>query len=176
MDVRKASFASVSTSGTVRVEEQMAKDTGVNASPPSAEQLRMTLLREQMAEANKQEEFRGRQNEELTKFTDSFLKDQVSENEVAMVRNLVMSAVKNGKYEALVYSFPSSLCTDSGRAINNVDPQWPATLQGKAKQFYERYLKNGKPQGYKLKAMIISFPDGMPGDVGFFLNWAPDAK
>ena len=97
----------------------------------------------------------------------------MSEDEIAMVRRLVMNAVKNGKYEALVYSFPSDLCTDSGRAINSADPQWTETLQGKAKQFYERYLKYAKPQGYKLKAMIINFPGGMPGDVGFFLNWAP---
>jgi hypothetical protein len=158
------------------VEEQMAKDIDVNTLPPSAEELRMTLLQEQMAEADKQKELRGGQNEELTKFTDSFLKDQVNENEIAMVRNLVMSAAKSGKYEALVYSFPSNLCTDSGRAINNADPHWPDTLQGKARQLYERYLKNAKPQGYKLKAMIVSFPDGMPGDVGFFINWAPDAK
>ena len=126
-----------------------------------------------MAEADKQEKLRARQNEELTKFTNSFLKDQVSDDELAMVRRLVMNAVKNGKYEALVYSFPSELCTDSGRAINSADPQWTETLQGKAKQLYERYVKNAKPQGYKLKAMIINFPGGMPGDVGFFLNWDP---
>ena len=41
--------------------------------------------------------------------------------------------------EAMVYSFPSDLCTDSGRAINNYDPNWPETLQGKAKEFFERY-------------------------------------
>lgn len=154
----------------------MAKDIDINAVPPSAEQMRMALLKEQMAEADKQEKLRARENQELTKFTDSFLKDQVNEDEIAMVRRLVMNAVKNGKYEALVYSFPSDLCTDSGRAINSSDPQWTQTLQGKAKQFYERYLEFGKPQGYKLKAMIISFPGGMPGDVGFFLNWAPETK
>lgn len=148
----------------------------VNAVPPSADQMRMALLEEQMAEADKQSKQRLRQNEELNKFTESFLKDQVNEDEIAMVRRLVMNAVKNGKYEALVYSFPSDLCTDSGRAINSGDPQWTDTLQGKAKQFYERYLKFGKPQGYKLKAMIVTFPGGMPGDVGFFLNWAPEAK
>ena len=154
------------------------KDTAldINAAPPSAEQLRMALLEEQMAEADKQEKLRARENQELTKFTESFLKDQVNENEIAMVRRLVMNAVKNGKYEALVYSFPSALCTDSGRAINSADPQWPETLQGKAKQFYERYQKNAKPQGYKLKAMVINFPGGMPGDIGFFLSWAPETK
>lgn len=152
------------------------KDIDVNAPPPSAEQMRMALLEEQMAEADKQEKLRAKANQEVTKFTNSFLKDQVNEDEIAMVRRLVMNAVKNGKYEALVYSFPSNLCTDSGRAINSADPQWPETLQGKAKQLYERYLKFAKPQGYKLKAMIINFPGGMPGDVGFFINWAPETK
>ncbi|ESZ18969.1 MULTISPECIES: hypothetical protein [unclassified Mesorhizobium] len=154
------------------------KDTAldINAAPPSAEQLRMALLEEQMAEADKQEKLRARENQELTKFTESFLKDQVNDNEIAMVRRLVMNAVKNGKYEALVYSFPSALCTDSGRAINSADPQWPETLQGKAKQLYERYQKNAKPQGYKLKAMVINFPGGIPGDIGFFLSWAPETK
>ena len=154
----------------------MAKDIDVNAPPPSADQIRMALLEAQMAEAEKQEKLQAKANQELTKFTDSFLKDQVSEDEIAMVRRLVMNAVKNGKYEALVYSFPSDLCTDSGRAINSGDPQWTETLRGKAKQFYERYQKFGKPQGYKLKAMIINFPGGMPGDVGFFINWAPETK
>ena len=93
----------------------MAKDIDVNAAPPSADQIRMALLQAQMAEAEKQEKLRSKANQELTKFTDSFLKDQVNEDEIAMVRRLVMNAVKNGKYEALVYSFPSDLCTDSGR-------------------------------------------------------------
>lgn len=71
----------------------------------------------------------------------------------------------------MVYSFSSDLCSDSGRAINSGDKKWPETLQGKAKEFYDRYQTFGKPQGYRLKAMIISFPNGMPGDVGFFVNW-----
>ena len=151
------------------------KDTGIDrdAVPPSAEQMRMAMLEEQMAEAEKQQKQQTSANQELIKFTDSFLKDQVSDDEIAMVRRLVTNAMKNNKYEALVYSFPSELCTDSGRAINSADPQWPETLQGKAKQFYERYQKFAKPQGYKLKAMIVTFPGGMPGDVGFFLSWAP---
>jgi len=152
------------------------KTTDPNAPPPSASELRMILLKEQMAEAKKQEDQRAKEQKKLATFTDSFLKDQVSENEIAMVRRLVMNAVKDGKFEALVYSFSSDLCTDSGRAINSGDPQWTETLRGKAKEFYERYQKYGKPQGFKLKAMIINFPGGIPGDVGFFLNWAPETK
>jgi hypothetical protein len=154
------------------------KDNAIdrNAAPISAEQLRMTLLKEQMEVLAKEEQLRARKKEELEKFTDSFMKEHVSDEELAMVRRIILDAVKNGKYEAMVYSFPSDLCTDSGRAINSGDPQWTDTLLGKAKELYERYVNLAKPQGYKLKAMIVTFPDGIPGDVGFFLNWAPETK
>jgi len=147
-----------------------------NELPISADQLRLALLQEKMKEFEKEQNLQAEEQKRLAAFTDDFLKNQVTEDEIAVVRRLVTNAVKTGKYEALVYSFPSDLCTDSGRAINSGDPQWTETLQGKARAFYERYLKFGKPQGYKLKAMIVSFPNGMPGDVGFFLNWSPDTK
>ena len=144
--------------------------------PPSADQLRHTMIDEQMKEMKKRDAQRAIEQNKLTAFTDDFLKGQVTDEEIARVRRFVMTAVKDGKLEALVYTFPSDLCTDSGRAINSGDPQWPETLKGKARQFYDRFVKFGKPQGFKLKAMIVSFPGGMPGDVGFFLNWAPDTK
>lgn len=147
-----------------------------NAAPPSAADLRKIQLEEQLAEIKKQEQARSKEQQKLTAFTDDFLKGHVTEDEIAMIRRLVMNAVKEGKFEAMVYSFPSDLCSDSGRAINSGDPDWTSTLMGKAKQFYERYLEFGRPQGFKLKAMIINFPGGIPGDVGFFLNWAPETK
>ncbi|CAN7420989.1 histidine kinase [Rhizobium sp. LjRoot254] len=154
------------------------KDSAIDrgAVPISAEQLRMNLLKEQMEALAKEDQLRARKHDELAKFTESFMKDHVSDEEVAMVRRIVLDAAKNGKYEAMVYSFPSDLCTDSGRAINSGDPQWTETLLGKAKEFYERYITLARPQGYKLKAMIVTFPEGIPGDVGFFLNWAPEVK
>jgi hypothetical protein len=152
------------------------KNTGSDTPPPSAADLRKTMLDEQMAEARKHDEQRKREEKKLTDFTEGFLKGQVTENEIATVRRLVMNAVKEGKMEALVYTFPSDLCSDRGRAINSNDPDWAETLQGKAKQFYQRYLAYGKPQGFKLKAMVINFPGGMPGDVGFYLNWQPPAR
>ncbi|MBW8791322.1 MAG: hypothetical protein JF594_27315, partial [Rhizobium leguminosarum] len=88
-----------------------------------------------------------------------------------IIRRVVMKAAADGKSEAMVYSFPSSFCTDSGRAINSARPEWPTTLQGKAKEIYDLFIEVARPHGYKLKAMVISFPGGMPGDIGFFLNW-----
>ena len=104
---------------------------------------------------------------------EEFLSEHVSEKERAMIRRIAMNAMREGKLEAMVYSFPSDLCTDGGRAINNMDPNWPQTLRGKAKVLYDRYQTIAKPKGYKLKAMVIDFPGGIPGDVGFFLSWAP---
>jgi hypothetical protein len=146
-----------------------------SAMPVSAEELCMSILRKEMDKMQSAEKAREAEKKKLTDFTDKFLHQHVTADEVAMVRRLVANAVRDGNMEAMVYSFPSDLCTDSGRAINNNDPRWPKTLQGKAKEFYDRYQEFGKPQGYKLKAMVISFPGGMPGDIGFFLNWAPPA-
>lgn len=144
--------------------------------PPltSANDLRMAILKKEMEEIEKAEKAKTDQEKRLKDFADSFMHDHISDDERAMIQKLVMSAVQNGKFEALVYSFPSDLCSDSGRAINNRLPHWPETLQGKAKELYDRYVAVAKPQGFKLKAAIISFPGGMPGDVGFFLNWAPE--
>ncbi|MCF1708417.1 hypothetical protein L0V05_06255 [Tabrizicola sp. J26] len=140
----------------------------------TAEDLRMKILQKEMEEMSRQEAAKADKEKQLHDFTDSFLHDHISDDERAMIRKLVLSAVNNGKFEALVYSFPSDLCTDSGRAINNRQPHWPETLQGKAKELYDAYEKVAKPQGFKLKAAIINFPGGMPGDVGLFLDWAPE--
>lgn len=148
----------------------------MQAAPVSAEALRMSMLQQEMDKMKKEREARETEEERLQKFTADFLHEHVNEQEIAMVRSLVANAVRDGKMEAMVYSFPSDLCTDSGRAINNADPKWHETLQGKAKEFFDRYQTLAKPQGYRLKAMVINYPGGMPGDIGFYLNWAPPPK
>ena len=153
----------------------MSEKVDPTLAPISAEALRLSILQKEMERMDAERKARESEQAKLTAFTDDFLHQHVSQDEIAMVRRLVANAVKDGKMEAMVYSFPSLLCTDSGRAINNSAPNWPDTLQGKAKEFYDRYQELGKPAGYKLKAMVINFPGGVPGDIGFFLNWAPPA-
>ena len=153
----------------------MADKIDPSAIPQSAEELRMSILKKEMDKMDLERKAREAEEAKLANFTRDFLTNHVSEAEIAMVRRLVANAVKDGKMEAMVYSFPSDLCTDRGRAVNNNDPAWPATLQGKAKEFFERYESLARPQGYKLKAMVINFPGGVPGDIGLFLNWAPPA-
>lgn len=143
--------------------------------PVSAEALRMMMLEKQMKEMDEHLARQKLEQQKRAQFAEEFLKGHLGDDERAMIRRVVMQAVTAGKLEALIYSFPSELCTDSGRAINSADPDWPSTLQGKAKELYGFYKEVAQPEGYKLKASIISFPGGMPGDVGFFLSWAPDA-
>lgn len=154
----------------------MGDEIDMQAAPLSAEALRMSMLKQEMDKLDKERDARRAEEQRLQKFTRDFLHEHVNEREVALVRRLVANAVKDGKLEAMVYSFPSDLCTDRGRAINNGDPRWPETLLGKAKEFFDRYQALGKPQGYRLKAMVVNYPGGIPGDIGFFLNWAPPPK
>jgi hypothetical protein len=80
-------------------------------------------------------------------------------------------AAEQGKGELLVMRFPNVMCTDGGRAINNSETGWPETLTGRPRQAFEFWRDRLRPAGYGLKAMIVDWPDGMPGDVGFFLTW-----
>jgi hypothetical protein len=84
----------------------------------------------------------------------------------------VRKAAQGGETEVMVMRFPVDLCTDAGRAINNGDADWPDTLTGRPRQAYELWRDHLRDGGYKLKAMIIEWPAGMPGDVGFFLSWS----
>jgi hypothetical protein len=80
-------------------------------------------------------------------------------------------AAEQGKNELLVMRFPNAMCSDGGRAINNTESDWPDTLTGRPRQAYEFWRDRLRPLGYGLAAMIVDWPDGMPGDVGFFLTW-----
>ena len=150
-------------------------ETKDQAALVSAETLRMSILQSEMDKMDERRAARAAEEKRLHAFTEDFLHKHVGAEEIAMVQRLVMNAVKDGKMEALVYSFPSDLCSDGGRAVNSNDPTWPETLQGKARELYERYRERAKPQGFTLKAMVINFPGGIPGDVGLFLGWAPPA-
>jgi len=82
------------------------------------------------------------------------------------------AAAGRGETEVLVMRFPSSLCSDRGRAINNAEADWPGTLTGRPKQAFEFWKEHLQPAKYKLRAMIIDWPGGLPGDVAFFLSWS----
>ena len=80
-------------------------------------------------------------------------------------------AARDGETEYLLLQFPSDLCTDGGRKIDVAEAGWEDTLRGEAADLYDRWRKELKPQGFGLSARIVSYVDGIIGDIGLFLTW-----
>jgi hypothetical protein len=84
---------------------------------------------------------------------------------------IVNRAVENGMTSVQVFRFPNHICTDNGRAINQVEEGWEKTLTGIPKEIYDFWKRQLQPRGYHIRYEIIDYPGGMPGDVGIFLSW-----
>jgi hypothetical protein len=129
-----------------------------------AEETEMAQLREALDKKRKADEAQDQVRE-------AFLSREIHPEVFERVSRVVKSAAERGEREVLVVRFSSEYCTDGGRAINSFEPDWPESLTGFGKRAYEFWQKELEPQGYKLRAQIMDFPGGMPGDVGMFLKW-----
>src|SRR5262245_65672854 len=141
---------------------------------PSAKALMEKIA---LAEAEKaSEEMRRREKEEAEKkaLIDRLTKPSGLSDEEVMKKAaaIIERAAKNGLTEVQVYRFPNTLCTDRGRAINQQELGWEATLTGIPKEIYEFWDRRLRPLGYKLRVQIVDFSAGIPGDVGMSLKWA----
>ena len=97
--------------------------------------------------------------------------DRSAEQLMQVVMQLVNHAADSGRSEVQVYRFPNSMCSDHGRRINNSEPGWETTLEGRAKFAYEFWHDRLRPLGFHLKAEMLEYPGGKPGDIGFILTW-----
>src|SRR5215813_2579928 len=88
-----------------------------------------------------------------------------------LVMQLVNRAAERGQSEVQVYRFPNNLCSDHGRRINNSEADWDQTLEGRPRAGYEFWRDHLRPLGFHLRAQVLEYPGGMPGDIGFFLTW-----
>lgn len=93
------------------------------------------------------------------------------EEHVKRAAAIIQRALANGQTEVLVLRFPNELCTDRGRAINQAEAGWEKSLTGLPQELYGFWEKHMRPRGYRLKAQILDFPGGIPGDVGVTLCW-----
>jgi len=50
------------------------------------------------------------------------------DEKIQLASTVIQRAVRNGLTEVQVYRFPNSLCTDKGRAINQLERGWETTL------------------------------------------------
>jgi hypothetical protein len=108
---------------------------------------------------------------ERAKLREAFEKREIQPEALQRIATLIRRAVEAGEKEAMVLRFPSEWLPDQGRSITSHDPEWRAKLSGFPKRAHDFFVKELQPRGFQLKAQIIDWPNGMPGDVGWFLTW-----
>ena len=136
-----------------------------------------------------EEELHRRQEEELVEFRKRLDNFQLTDGIIESGLNRIKRAFERGETELMISSFPSTFCTDDGRAIINAGappinkptkeevsrqeehPDWLMTLPAGVRQVYDFWKQELRPGGFKFGARIINYPDGKPGDVGLFFSW-----
>jgi hypothetical protein len=135
------------------------------------------------------EQLQRRRDEELTEFRKRLDNFQLTDEIIESGLNRIRRAFERGETELMITSFPSSFCTDDGRAIINAgsppivkpskeeaaklleEPEWLATLPAGVRQVYDYWKEHLKPGGFKFTAYIVDYPGGKPGNVGLFFSW-----
>ena len=140
---------------------------------PTALDLKKTIALEEAAKADAEMRRRAEAEAEKKALLDQFTKPSGVSDEEAVRRGaaIIQRAAKNGLTEVQIHRFPNQLCTDRGRAINQMEPGWETTLTGVPKEIYQIWYKYFRPRGYRLRVQIIEFPGGMPGDIAMTLCW-----
>lgn len=96
---------------------------------------------------------------------------EIDEERLANFMRRVRQAAERGEHQILILRFPSAMCRDSGRAINNSLPGWEETLVGVPQQILHVWQEHLKPLGFRLSAEVLDYPNGVPGDIGLFCRW-----
>lgn len=135
------------------------------------EDLQMIASDAEMEELKREQKISENQKRQQLELREAFMSRKVAPEAVERINDAVRIAARNGYHHLQVITFPSNYCSDGGRRINIADPEWPTTLTGFAKDAFVFYDKELRPLGYKLRAEIISFPGGMPGEVALSLAW-----
>jgi hypothetical protein len=130
-----------------------------------------------------------RKEEELAEFRTRLDNFQLIDEIIKSGLDRIKRAFERGETELMISAFPSSFCTDAGRAIINAgvppinkpskeeearqaeQPDWLMTLPKGVLQIYEFWKRNLKPGRFKFSVRIINYPGGKPGDVGLFFSW-----
>src|SRR6185312_6458861 len=138
------------------------------------------------------EQLQRRKDEERAEFRKRLDNFQLTDEVIKTGLDRIRRAFERGETELMISSFPSSFCTDGGRAIINAGappinkpssaeaaaqsdaPEWLTTLPAGVRQVHDFWKNNLKAGGFKFAARIINYPGGMPGDVGLFFSWPKD--
>jgi CBS domain-containing protein len=109
--------------------------------------------------------------DERRRQAEAIRRQHVSDEAWRKLLDLAQAAAKHGEKEFLLHQFPCDLCSDGGRMIDVAEPGWETTLRGEPAELLARGRSELKPKGFGLSARIVSYVDGVLGDVGLFLTW-----
>lgn len=143
----------------------------------SAADLKGLIEKQQQAKAAKEKKHKEEEQAAKKALMDELMIPvQVTEQQVANAVSKFRDAAAAGQNEMLVFSFPSQLCTDRGRMINNALEGWQETLVGKPRSIYEAWQRYLKDKGYRFRARVLNYVDGVPGDIGLVIAWGTKDK
>jgi hypothetical protein len=123
------------------------------------------------AKAKEALERHRKEQEEESKLREDFMERELRPDAIERFNTRVRRAAEQGRNDIEIGRFPSEYCTDRGRAINNFEAGWPDTLTGIARRAYDTFKLHLEPQGYKMRAQILNYPDGGLGEVGLYIGW-----
>jgi hypothetical protein len=155
------------------MSDSRSATTPAGSSGFSATDLRRRMAEREAAKAAEEQRHIKEQEEKQKAVMEEFHKppERTPEQLMQLVTQLVNRAAERGQSEVQVYRFPNALCSDHGRRINNSEPEWERTLEGRPKAAYEFWHEHLRPLGFHLRAEVLEYPGGMPGDIGFILTW-----
>ena len=81
------------------------------------------------------------------------------------------AAAAEGESSFELLRFPCDLCSDGGRKIGVAENDWPTTLRGEAAEVYARWERELRPAGFRLRAQIVEYLDGIPNNIAMSLAW-----
>ena len=140
---------------------------------PSAKQIQKEAALKEAQKAEEHAKKKAAADAEKQKLIDKLSKPSgLSEDEkVKLAATVIQRAVRNGLTEVEVYRFPNSLCTDRGRAINQMEKGWETTLTGIPKEIFQLWSDYLQPRGYRIRYQVVDFSGGVPGDIGVNISW-----
>jgi len=140
---------------------------------PSVKELQAKIAATEAAKASAALKTQAAEEAEKRALLDRLSKPSgLSDDEIMQKASIIINrAVENGLMSVQIFRFPNHLCTDNGRAINQVEPGWEKTLTGIPLEILAFWRRQLQPRGYHIQYQILDFPHGMPGDVVITLSW-----
>ena len=101
-----------------------------------------------------EEQLRRKKEEELAAFKKRLDEFQLTEDRVQAVLARIKRAFEDGESELMLTSFPSSFCTDSGRAVNNPERPGKGKPEKRASRSGSRRCQPGRARSTNIGRRI----------------------